>query len=215
MRTYVSPIGYNSTSVARPVVLSRGVNDGDAIVLLRPDVPNDPRAEEAIADIEGLLREIELDVSLTIEQIDHESFETAILECSEIIQAAKGECFINLAGGARDVFLPFACAALAHTPLVDTVLFFSDIDGTVVELQLPRLTADVPDTTRTTLSAIADDDNAVSVPELTDATGQSKSTVTRHVNHLADQDIVETWKEGKTKHVRITLTGKLFHQTST
>lgn len=214
MRTYVSPIGYNSTSVTRPII-SRGVDTGDTIVVLRPDVPDDSRAEEAIGDVERLLREIEPDVSLVTERIPHESFDDAILDCSDVLRAADGDCIVNLGGGARDVLLPFACAAIAHASLVDAVLFFSDIDGTVRELNLPRLTADVPDTTRTTLSAIASSRESISIPVLTDETEQSKSTVTRHVNYLADEGVIETWTEGKTKHARITITGRLFLRTTT
>jgi CRISPR-associated protein Csa3 len=208
MRTYVSPIGYNSTSVTRPV-LSRGVDTGDTVVLVRPDIDDDSRAEEAIGDVERMLTEIEPDVSLTTERITHEAFDTAILECSDIIRAVDDECIMNLGGGARDVVLPVACAAFVHAPLVDSALFFSDIDGTVRELEIPHLTVPLPETVRTTLNAIANADDDISIPELTEATGQSKSTVTRHVAQLAQDDTVDTWKEGKTKHVTLTLTGEL------
>lgn len=213
MRTYVSPIGYNSTSVVRPV-LSRGVDTGDTVVLLRPGVADDSRAEEAIGGVEQMLREIEPNVSLETARVDHESFETAILECSDIILAAEGERVVNLGGGARDVLVPFCCAAIAHVPLIDAALFFSDVDGTVRELELPRLTAAVPDTIQETLRSIADAGGDISIPDLTEATGRSKSTVTRHVNRLAEQDVVKTWTEGKTKHVHVTLTGELLLRTS-
>jgi CRISPR-associated protein Csa3 len=208
MRTYLSAIGFNSTSVTRPV-LSHGIDTGDQIVLIRPDQEPDSRAEEAIADVERLLQEIEPNIKLTTERITHDEFETAVLECSDLIRAAEGERIVSLGGGARDVLLPFAIAATTHVQLLSTALFFSDLDGTVREWSLPRLTAGVQDTTLSTLQAIAAADGSISVPELTDQTGHSKSTVTRHVTALADVDAVTTRTDGKTKFVTVTLTGEL------
>jgi CRISPR-associated protein Csa3 len=208
MRTYLSAIGFNSTSVTRPL-LSHGIDTGDQIVLIRPDQEPDSRAEEAIADVERLLQEIEPNIQLTTERITHDEFETAVLECSDLIRAAEGERIVSLGGGARDVLLPFVIAATTHVQLLSTALFFSDLDGTVREWSLPRLTAGVQDTTQATLQAIAATDGNISVPELTERTGHSKSTVTRHVNALADAGIIETWTEGKTKFASVTLTGQL------
>ncbi|MFD1588200.1 CRISPR-associated CARF protein Csa3 [Halorientalis brevis] len=209
MRTYISPIGFNSTSVTRPL-LSRGIDSGDQVVLIRPDVAEDhERAVEAIHDVERLVQEIEPDISLTTERISHTEFSTAVLECSDLIQAAEGECIVTLGGGARDVLVPFVVAAITHVRLLSAALFFSDLDGTVQEWSLPRLTATTPDPTVETLETIAAVDGGLSIPEVTARTGHSKSTVTRHVGALADEGIVETWKEGKTKYAAVTLTGQL------
>lgn len=213
MRTYISPIGYNSTSVTRPL-LSRGIDTGDAVVLIRPDVADDSRASEAITDVERLLQEIEPDVSITTERLSHTDFETAVLECSDIVRAARGNRIVTLGGGARDILLPFATAAIAHVRLLDTVLFFSDIDGTVREWELPRLTATLQDTVRSTLLCLDQNGGEASIPTLTEVTGSSKSTVTRHIKNLTDEGLVETWSNGKTKHARITLTGQLLLETS-
>jgi CRISPR-associated protein Csa3 len=211
MRTYISPIGFNSTTVTRPL-LSRGIDDGDEAVLLRPDVPEDDldsRAREAIADVERLLQEIGPSVSVTTERISCGKFDTAVLECSDLILAAEGERIVTLGGGARDVLVPFVTATLTHARLIDTALFFSDLDGTVGEWNLPGLTATVHETTKPTVTALERAGGEASIPTLTEATGQSKSTVTRHVKQLNEEGIVEVWTEGKTKHMQLTLVGKL------
>jgi len=208
MRTYISAIGFNSTSVTRPI-LSHGIDTGDQIVLVRPDQPPNSRAEEAIDDVERLLQEIEPDVALTTERITHTDFEQAVLECSDLIRAAQGDCIVSLGGGARDVLLPFTIAAITHVRLLSTTLFFSDLDGAVREWSLPRLTATIQDTTSNTLKAIAEVNGEISIPELTDETGNSKSTVTRHVTALAEEGAIQTWTDGKTKFATVTLTGRL------
>jgi CRISPR-associated protein Csa3 len=208
MHTYLSAIGFNSTSVTRPL-LSHGVDTGDTVVLIRPDQEPDSRAEEAIGDVERLLQEIEPDLNLTTEQITHGDFQTAVLECSDLIRAADGERIVSLGGGARDVLLPFTIAAMTHVRLLSAALFFSDLDGTVREWNLPRLTAQVQQTTMSTLQTIASTEGEISIPELTAETGNSKSTVTRHVTALADAGAIETWTDGKTKFAQVTLTGQL------
>lgn len=209
MRTYIAPIGYDSTRVTRPV-LSRGLDNDDMVVLLRPATETDDnRATGAITDVERMLEEIEPDVTTTVERISHDDFPAATIACSDLIRAADGEIVAVLGGGARDVLLPFVIATLVHTPLLDTVLTFSDIDGQVREWNLPALTADVPAKTRATLATIAQAENEISIPDLTDQTGQAKSTVTRHVQRLDENEVVSTWTDGKTKYVRVSLTGRL------
>lgn len=207
MRTYIAPIGYNSTSVTRPVILSRGVEEGDQVVLLRPAGSKTERATDAIEDVEGLLQEIEPDVALTVEEIP-QAFEDAVLACCDCIEAAEGSCVVSLGGGARDILLPFTMAVLARLDCVDDVLFFSDLDGSVEEWRLPRLTATISDPAHETLEAIVETEETT-LPALTDRLEASKSTVTRHVEELVACDAVETWRDGKIKHIRPTITGYL------
>jgi len=213
MRTYVSPIGYNTTSVARPILLSRGLETDDEVVLLRPDTEtDDSRAEGAITDVERMLEEIEPAVGLATEHVTHEDFASAVLECSDVIRAAEGTVIVSLSGGARDVLVPLTIATVAHASQVDTVLAFSDIDGQVRECELPTLTAGVSSSARETLSLIDEGEAKgaeASISELTERSGKVKSTITRHVTQLADGGAVTTRQDGKTKHARTTLTGRL------
>jgi CRISPR-associated protein Csa3 len=209
VRTYLSPIGFNSTSVTRSV-LSHGLDTGDRIVLVRPIGEGDQdRANEAVADVERLVSEVEPDVEVTISQVTYDEFDTAVMECSDLLRAADGELVANLGGGARDVLLPFAIAVLAHLDRVDDVLFFSDIDGRVHEWTLPSLTAAPSDPAWRTLEALAEIGGEASIPDLTDAADASKSTITRHVTELADKQLVRTWRDGKTKHAELRLGGTL------
>lgn len=209
MRTYISPIGYNPTSVTR-VLLSRGLETDDTVLLLRPArETDDSRAEEAIADVERLLRDIEPEISMAVERIPHDDFPVAVRQCSEFIQAAEGRVIANLSGGARDIYLPFTVAALTHARLIDTALAFSDIDGKVREWELPVLTATVPTNAWETLSLIEAADGGISLPTLTTQTTHAKSTITRHVTQLAESNAITTWQDGKTKYARVSLTGQL------
>lgn len=209
MRTYVSPLGYDSTRVTRPV-LGNELDSGDALVLLRPDTEtDDSRAEGAITDVRQMLGEIEPEVTVSVETIPHDDLRAATVQCGDVLRAAEGDVVVNFGGGARDVFLPFTVAVLANVDLVDRAFAFSDIDGTVREWTLPDLTADVGGSKRETLHIVATAGGPISVSELAARSEFVKSTVSRHVSELADEGAVETWTEGKTKMVEVTLTGEL------
>lgn len=209
MRTYLSPIGFNSTSVTRSV-LSEGLDRGDRIVLIRPkEEGEESRANEAVEDIKRLVNEVEPEVEVRLARVAYDDFERAVLHCSDLVRAADGEVIVNFGGGARDILLPFSMAVLAHLRRIDGVLFFSDIDGRVREWTLPSLTATPSDPAWQTLEALDEIDGMAAIPELTDAADTSKSTITRHVAELEEKHLVRTWREGKTKYAELSLGGKL------
>lgn len=208
MRTYLSPIGFNSTSVTR-AVSNHGVGAGDEVVLVRPAVAEeDSRATEAIEDVRRFLREVDPNIKLSTARIEHTAYDQAVLDCSDLLLAAIKNVTVILGGGPREVLLPFTTAALAHAARIDSALFFSDLTGSVEEWTLPQLATPVPAPAFETLSEITDmvvDANvdSVSVPQLTEQMGRAKSTVTRHVGDLEAAGLVETWREGKVKHLQV------------
>ncbi|WP_394296236.1 hypothetical protein [Halorubrum lacusprofundi] len=121
MQTYISPIGFNTTSVTRALI-THGIGSDDAVVLVRPakETDND-RAAEAVADVEQLFQEIEPTISVSVQRIPHNDFETAVMGCSECIQTAKGSVVVSLSGGARDVLLPLTVATMAHDQIIGRV----------------------------------------------------------------------------------------------
>lgn len=208
MRTYIGPIGFNPTSITRPI-LSHGLEDGDAVTLVRPsDETDDRRAAETMTDVSRTLGALEPDVSTATERIPHDDFNVAVSACTDLIRDAPGDRILILGGGARDVLIPLTIAGLSALDCVSLVLAYSDIDGAVREIDLPNLTASISTQSRDTLAIIGTEGD-VSLAEIAEKAGRSKSTITRHVNRLSNQDAVETWMEGRVKRTRITTTGRL------
>lgn len=209
MQTYISPIGFNTTSVTRALI-NHGVEGDDTVVLVRPaEETDDNRGAEAVADVEQLLQEIAPTISVRVEEIPHDEFETAVMQCSEIIQTAESSVVVSLSGGARDVLLPLTVATLAHEQVVESTLGYSDIDGQVREWVLPNISTTPSDGQRATLAEVAESNPEISIPELTMRRDSAKSTVTRHVNELEADGFVTARTEDRTKHVSITLAGRL------
>lgn len=212
MRTYVSTLGFHETRVTRPV-LRHGLNDGDIVVLLRPATEADEdRGGDAVDHVKNMLHEISPDASVVIERVVHSQFETAVLECSDILRAAEGNLVVNFGGGPREIFLPLTLATLAHADLVDMALQYTDIEQQVREWRVPNLTADVSEKVWPTLAAIVDHEREVSIPDITARSEASKSTVTRHVQELAQTELVDTRTAGNTKFATATTAGRLLHR---
>ena len=209
MRTYVSTLGFHETRVTRPV-LRHDLEEGDVVVLLRPATEADEgRGSDAVDHVEDMLHEIAPGASVVIERITHSEFETAVLECSDILRAAEGELVVNLGGGAREIFLPLALATVAHAEVVDMALQYTDIEQQVREWCVPNLIADVSEKVWPTLATIAEHDGEVSIPDITAHSETSKSTVTRHVQELAEAGLIDTRTAGNTKFATATTAGRL------
>ena len=211
MRTYVSPIGYDTRRVTRPVVKT-GLGTEDTVIMLRPDEESDTeRANRAIADVETLLQEFEAAADHTVKRVSTEDFETTIWDCCAVIESVPNdsETIVSLGGGARDILLPLTIASLVLSHRVDRALFFSDIDQDVRPLSLPELTTRVPERTHDTFEAIVRESEWQTLTSIAEQTGQSKSTVIRHVNDLEEVSVVESDTSGKAKRVKISFSGEL------
>lgn len=208
MRTYLGPIGFYPTSITRPI-LSHGLDDGDAVTLVRPEEESDDRrAEETMADVDRTLGALEPDISFATERVPHDDFEAATLACHRLIREAPGDRILVLGGGAREVLVPLTIAGLAAIDCIELVLGYSDVDHAVRELDLPVLTASLTESAKETLAFVVEV-GPVSLPDLTKRSAHSKSTITRHVNDLDEADAVTTWRDGSTKFAEATLGGRL------
>lgn len=214
MTTYLSPIGYDSARVTRPV-LSQGLESGDKVVLLLPDAAEDDnRSSEAVEDVRRMLHEIEPNVTLLTEFVNHQDLRKSVFLCSDIIQSTDDELIAIFGGGPRGIYLSLVIAVLNHLESFSEVIRFSDIDGQVLRTDLPDLTIQVPETANAILTILAESDGSAMLPELADAIDRSKSTVTRHVNELEVSDAVQTEMHGKMKYVELTFTGELYVRAS-
>lgn len=208
MRTYVATIGHHEFRVLR-AVLSNGIDAEDTVILLRPRDDSSEQAIDAINEIRRTVREIGPDTSVVVEDISHEAFEDAILECVDILEAAEGTVIAVFDGGPREIFLPFTIAAVSCIEQIDTAFQFRDIDRKVRELSLPDIVERVPSATDETLRAVSELKPDATLPAIAETTEKSRSTVGRHLDTLEEAGAIRTEKPGKTRYAEITLGGQL------
>lgn len=211
MRTYISPIGYDTRRVTRPVI-NQGMEGGDELVLLRPEAEsNTERANQTIADVKQYLHEAEPAFEISVEQVETTSFEETVRDCYQLLGDIEPnrETIVSLGGGARDILLPLTVASLVYANQIDTALFFSDLDSTVREWTLPDLTTEIPDRTTETFAVILKAEGWITLSEIVSNTSHSKSTIVRHVNDLEEADVIQADTSEKAKRVRATFSGEL------
>lgn len=209
MTTFIATIGFDSTRVTRPV-LTHGLEEGDEIVLVQPadDGKND-RSNEAREDVRRMVTELQPKVTIDSVALNPERFFEGIRRTIDRIESESDDVVLVLGGGARDIYLPVAFSAFLARDQIHTVLQFSDITGSVSEIQIPNFIDPPGDSVVETLEVIVDADGDVSLTLISNILGVAKSTVARHVTELEERGFVRTEKHGKSKIACPTEEGRL------
>jgi len=211
MRTYLAPLGFDSRRVVRPV-LSEGLDESDQVVLLQPANSSD-RGEDAFEEVEKILTQVVPDLDLETESLPYTDFIETTLYCADLIQGAKGETIVILGGGARELLFPLTVATFASSERIDTVLQVGDIDNTIRRIPKLDLQSNVSTAEADLLAEIDDLETPLSISEIAAAVDKAKSTVARHVDSLESESFVATSKDGRSKTVRVTDSGRVFLKT--
>ena len=98
-------------------VLKYGLEQGDKIVLLVPDV-KDEKSEAVIRDFKAFLKKYGEGIEVTVRRVSLESFDSAVATIASIIRelSSRGECIFNLSGGMRVLILAAYTAILLTCP---------------------------------------------------------------------------------------------------
>lgn len=208
MRTYLAPLGFDSRRVVRPV-LSEGLDESDRVVLLQPAKSSD-QSEDAFEEVADVLTQVVPDLELESEQLPYTDFVETALLCTDLMQAAEGETIVVLGGGAREILLPLTVATFSNENHIDTILQVGDIDSSVRQIPQLNLRGNISNTEATLLADLTTLDTPLSISEIATESEKSKSTVARHVDNLESEGFVQTTKQGRTKTVEQTDSGRIF-----
>lgn len=211
MRTYLAPLGFDSRRVVRPV-LSEGLDDGDRILLLQPATGSE-RGDDAFDEVEEVLTQVVSDLNLETETLPYSDFVETTLYCADLIRASDNETIVILGGGARELLLPLTVATFTSTDNVDTILQVGDIDSSVRRIPQLNLRGNVSDAEGELLIDIDNLDTPLSISQIAKELDKSKSTIARHISSLESEGFVSTTKEGRSKNVSITDSGRVFLKT--
>lgn len=208
MRTYLAPLGFDSRRVVRPV-LSEGIEEGDEVILFQPS-DNSERGQETLDEVREVLTQVVPNLSVENQYLPYTDFVETTLACAEQIMAAEGETIVILGGGAREILLPLTVAAFSTTHSIDTVLQVGDVDGSVRRIPKLTLGGDVSSGESDFLHAIVKLPLPLSISEIAEEVGKSKSTVARHVKRLEAAHLVRARKDGRSKEVEVTDSGRVY-----
>ncbi|POG55045.1 CRISPR-associated CARF protein Csa3 [Haloferax marisrubri] len=208
MRTYLAPLGFDSRRVVRPV-LSMGLDEEDRVILLQP-ANGSERGEDAFGEVEEVLTQVVPGLDLESEYLPYTDFIETTLYCADLMQASKGETIVILGGGAREILLPLTVATFTNESYVETVLQVGDIDSSVRRIPRLNLRGNVSDAEAKLLIELSKLNTPLSISQIASELEKSKSTVARHVDSLESECLVITEKEGRTKTVTLSDSGRVF-----
>jgi len=128
-------------------------------------------------------------------------------------------------GGPRELLFAVGIAAIAHPSHISKVVMHGDLDGSIATLNLPRVNPHISNRVEETFQALVDEmslsetritettdsDRAeLTVTELSETTGKSKSTIGRHLDMLEAEGVVASHRQGKERVARLTLSAELY-----
>ncbi|MDD2756458.1 MAG: CRISPR-associated CARF protein Csa3 [Methanothrix sp.] len=207
MKTYISLSGFDSSQIVS-LIVKYGVEGKDTIILIRPEVEPDARGEQTVQAIRDLSRQIDSSIDLQIHRVDHRDFEGMVVSLKALLENAKGQIIANLSGGPREIFLAFTIACLSEAGRIFKATNYSDIERSLQEVTLPNITAILEDRQKTILKDVSEN-QPTNITDIAKRLSVSESTISRQVARLADIGALDVLQKGKTKEVRITLTGKI------
>ncbi len=89
MKTYLSLSGFDSSQIVS-LIVKYGIEGGDRIVLIRPEVEPDTRGELTTQAIRDLSRQIDSSINLEIYRVNHQDFEGMVLSLKDLLEKAEG-----------------------------------------------------------------------------------------------------------------------------
>ncbi|MEA1865835.1 MAG: CRISPR-associated CARF protein Csa3 [Euryarchaeota archaeon] len=212
MKTYISPLGFETTHVIS-LIVAHGIEKGDRIILLRP-IASDSRADRAVADIMDLTAKVDRTITVDVVLIDHRNFGAMMLSLMDLIASAAppvvpagGKVIVNLSGGPREILIALTAASMALSELIYKTTNFSDIDRELREIELPHIARKLDKTAWQILRDLAGHEHTTLV-EVATRTGASESTVSRQSAKLAGLRAVEIVPAGRSKRITLTLSGR-------
>jgi len=207
MKTYISLSGFDSSQIVS-LIVKYGIEGGDCIILIRPEEEKDPRGEQTVQAIRDLSRQIDSSIDLKIYRVNHRNFEEMVVSLKSLIENAKGSIIANISGGPREIFLAFTIACLSLSNKIFKTTSYSDIDRCLNDIVLPSISAELEEKQKQILLDIIDN-QPTNIGDIAKRLSFSESTISRQVSRLADLKALYLVPKGKTKEIRITLTGKL------
>ncbi len=222
MKTYISPLGFETTHIIS-LIVKHGIEKGDCIILLRPNAP-DSRADRAVEDIKDLTAKVDRTITVDVAKIDHHDFGAMILRFMDLISSAAppappaapagSKVIVNLSGGPREILVALTAASMALSDSIYKTTQFSDIDRELSEIELPHITRTLDKTAWQILDDVLKHE-PTTLTAVAGRIGASESTVSRQSAKLAGLRGVEITPAGRKKQIALTLSGRVLLKCTT
>jgi len=212
MKTYISPIGFDTTHLLS-LLVRFGIESNDSVILIRP-IEDDERSFRAIEEIQELTRKIGDGITIDILKVDHRDFRSMVFAfIRSIIEAAgkpgsNNKLYVNLSGGPREILIALTTASVTFSDKIDLVTSFSDIGRELQVISLPYI-AYSPDEKEYNLLNDIKKNGPTSYADIASRLQISESTISRQCSRLSGLHWITIESRGKNKYASISPSGEI------
>ncbi|QXO94209.1 CRISPR locus-related DNA-binding protein [Methanospirillum purgamenti] len=212
MKTYISPIGFDTTHLLS-LLVRFGIESNDSIILIRP-IDDDDRSFRAIEEIQELTRKIGDGITIDILKVDHRDFMSMVFVFIRSLSESAGKpgnndkLYVNLSGGPREILIALTTASITVSDKIDLVTSFSDIGRDLQIISLPYI-ANSPDEKEYYLLHDIKKNGPTSFADIASRLQISESTISRQCSRLSGLQWITVESRGKNKFASISPSGEI------
>jgi CRISPR-associated protein Csa3 len=203
---FVSTLGFD-TSHLQSLIVEEEVEDGDNLVLIRPD-DDDARGEKAVQSIEGTIDMIDVELTTEVKEFAPGGFEETTKKIVDTLDSTTEDIVVNLGGGDRFLLISLSTAVTVTSSEIKSIHVRSDVTRESYEVQLPKVRPCLSDRDRSVLEYVVNNE-PVNNTQVAAMTGKSNSTVHRSLESLQEIGYIEIEDKGGENSIRATFSGNL------
>jgi len=212
MKTYISPIGFDTSHIFS-LLIRFGVESHDKVIVIRPKKEDD-RSTRAIEELTELVRKIANDIKVVVEVVNHLDFIDTLFQCINIIALTSKEgglenkIYVNLSGGPREILIALNTASIVLSEKIHLVTSFSDVERIMKVISLPHI-MNAPEQKEFEILTDIKNNGPISFAEIASHLHISESTISRQCSKLYGLQWIDIETRGKNKYATITPSGEI------
>jgi len=208
MKTIISPLGFETDQLVSCIV-KEGVEKGDRIIILRPEeMKEETRGKSAFENLKDIVNQVSEDIDIEKIVLDYRNFQDIVETISKQIKKSEGKTVLNISGGPRVIIIALTVVGIFHRDEIEKIYNHSEIDKEIREIELPSIFQPLKDNEKKLLKTIVEE-SPLRFKDLVEKVDLSKSSISRLMRKMEDNNLVDIEEEGREKYASLTISGKI------
>jgi CRISPR-associated protein Csa3 len=205
MKTYISPLGFDTSHILS-LIVKYGITAEDEVIILMSNTL-DERAESAYKSVTELIYTIDNRITIKRVLLDHSDFTGMILTCNGIIKGIlkdnpRTSIIVNLSGGPREILVALTITSISYAQKISCFTSYSDVSRQLSEIDLPHFTSSLQDRELEVLRDIKGF-GPTSIADISQRLHISESSISRYCTRLLSNKLIDMTAKGKSKLAKI------------
>ncbi len=208
MKTIISPLGFETDQLVSCIV-KEGIEKGDKIIVLRPEEKEEEtRGDSSYENLKDVVKQVSSEIELQKIVLDYRNFQEILAKISKYIRKSEGKVVLNISGGPRIIIIALTVVGIFYRDEIETIYNHSEIDKEIRKINLPSVFQPLKDNEIKILRTIYKK-SPLKFKDLVKEIDVSKSTISRIMKRMEEQNLVEIEEKGREKYPSLTLSGEI------